>query len=236
MQCYEARARKGLNLRRQRDKFWSGCDPSWEPKSKRQIRGWASFVLARHQVARQSRRHEQTMGIILLRSMISGARAVYDSLMTISKHHAFKNVQIPIPDARFFNATLNLFSRQPDMYARGARSTRSHWRRRLQQANMHYVQQGKVSKHWTPFLQEVAEAMVDAGYSVPPALRHLLVGRWTPGTLQLNDRQELERRPFAFPIIRPNAFRAHAIPTYKTRGLPVRRWPLSRTRTSKSVK
>jgi hypothetical protein len=240
IQCYGAEARKGLLMRRaigrRYDQFRSG-DSSWEPRSKRQVRGWAHFILTRHQIASQnvSRHYNgQKTGIMLFRSMISGARAVYDALMSINRHHAFGRVQIPTPDARFFSAALDMFARQPSMYSRGIRTPRTRWRRKFRRAETLYARQGTISKHWTPFLQEVAEEMVEAGYCVPPAFRYIFVGRWTPGTLQLDERRQLERRPFAFPVVRQGTFRPHAASVFKSRGLPVgRRWrPRLRSRHS----
>jgi hypothetical protein len=188
--------------------------------------GCEDFVLQgdRMMVGDRSRRSVGWRTSALLhRSMRSRALVVYRSLKEIQKQEAdWKLTRILKPDARFFNAALDLFSRQPIMRPRKARVGQAHWKRHLRFTNSWYARSGTVPRCWNPLLQEVAEDLVEAGYSVPLGLRHLFVGRWPQGTLQYDHLPQLERRAFAFPSVRKH-FQSHSIPTHKNRGLPLGR-------------
>ena len=247
IQCYAAEARAGLRSRRvqRRSNLTTEDKSDWKPRSKRYIRGWAQFVVSRKKVARPDVSQSiigRHMGMVLFRSMKSGARAVYKSLLSV-KHldkGQWRNVQIPSPDARFFNAALELSAGQGRMPVRRKRTSCAYWRRRLKVATMSYVRRGKLPKYWTPMLHDIAQEMVNAGYSVPPALRHLFVGRWIPGMSQVNERQRLERRPLSSPFSQRDPGILHLVPTVKTRGRPNiwrrrrRRYMISTKRTEPS--
>ncbi|OBZ71980.1 hypothetical protein A0H81_08098 [Grifola frondosa] len=204
LQCYAAEARKSIPLvYRGRLPFTETSrelEDVWVPKADHHKRGWARFVVARRRLVLKEekkssgrrmdrKKHNQRleMGLLLYRSMLSGGRAVYDSLLDLQgkteESWSFPEHMRPIPDPRFFNAALSLFGRHPDMYARASRSSRAYWRRRLRTSHLWYHQRETVSPHWTPLIQEVAETMVASGLSVPAGFRHLFVGRWLPGTM-----------------------------------------------------
>jgi hypothetical protein len=229
LQCYAAEARNGLDMRQgnknKRHARVLDDTHKWKPRTEHsRVRGWAQFILRRNQIKGQH--DDSRLGLLLFLSMRAGAREIYNTLMHIQhlvKSQAIiSHVQHPQPDARFFNAALELAARRPHMQARATRTKRPHWRRKLRFAHGCYAKSGTVSSHWNAFLQEIAEAMVRAGYSVPPGLRYMFVGRYMQGTSHFEHAKELERRPFTFPHAQSPTFRSHSLHTTKSRGLPVR--------------
>ncbi|EKM59546.1 uncharacterized protein PHACADRAFT_205765 [Phanerochaete carnosa HHB-10118-sp] len=227
MQCYANEGRKGLPIR----KVTEDGRVIWVPRSNNHVRGWARLVYqTQRREGGESRnwkrfRAARTMARILLRAMLSGISAVARSLLHIEQTVRAANAKItttlPKPDARFFNAALKLFHPLPGMLPRRMRTTRSRLRRFLRWAHAVYGQHGRKAEHWDILLQDIAEAMINAGYPVPPAFRHLFIGRYSPGMASFRPPVTLIRSPFSYP--RPRyRFRPHALPTSKTRGLPVR--------------
>ncbi|KAH9950167.1 hypothetical protein B0H21DRAFT_776953 [Amylocystis lapponica] len=212
LQCYAAEARKGLTLRRRRVHHLAVGETEgdqWKPRSSDHVRGWAHFILTRRKIRARTRlsRHAaaQLTGKLLFESMESGGQDIYE------------------PDARFFNAALDLFGRRANMHARRQRCGPERWRRNLRIANRWFEQRGTMSRNFSPMLQRIGEAIIAAGYSVPPGFRHLFVGHWPEGSHYREERHyELDRRPLIFPPLR-YSWRPHAIPTAKTRGLPLGR-------------
>lgn len=143
-----------------------------------------------------------------------------------------KTIEIPLPDSRFFNAALDLFS-EP-LRPRRFRRYMAHYRHNFRQARWHHSRQGTTSNYWHPKLREIAKGMFKAGFAVPPVLRHLFLGRWDAGTWHIDPPQLLKRRPFAYPNpMKP--FTPYSLPTTKDRGLPLRRIRKSRNRTSVKI-
>ncbi|KII96020.1 hypothetical protein PLICRDRAFT_694113 [Plicaturopsis crispa FD-325 SS-3] len=207
LQCYAAEARKTLS--RQRAAFRNEAR-GWAPKPGQEVFGWAYLINSQRQLGNRWRTAAgRKMGMIVFRSMKSGVRNVYSSLMGAARIKEIEESRLsspglrpPVPDARFFNAALDILSRHPSsppMRARPARGRPNYWRRRLRSANDRYARSGATSTYWDPMLGEVAKEMVNAGYSVPIGYRHLFVGRWSPGATQWDDRREPDRRPHAFP-------------------------------------
>jgi hypothetical protein len=230
LQCYAAEARNGLNMRQanknKRHARVLDDTHKWKPRTEHsRVRGWAQFILRRNQIKGQP--DDSRLGLLLFLSMRAGAREIHNTLMHIQhlvKSQAIiSHVQHPQPDARFFNAALELAARRPHMQARATRTKRPHWRRKLRFTHRWYAKSGTASSHWNPFLQEIAEAMVRAGFSVPPGLRYMFVGRYMLGASHFEHAKELERRPFTFPHAQSPTFRPHSLLTTKSRGLPVRR-------------
>ncbi|KAF8883428.1 hypothetical protein BD779DRAFT_1539894 [Infundibulicybe gibba] len=154
-------------------------------------------------------------------TILKRARAVYDSLLYIQRVPAAGPP--PKPDARFFNAALELFLQtEPRLGWTCVGSTAKMCRKGLRDATVEYARTGELAVGWNPTLQTIAEDIVDAGYSVPYGLRPLFVGRWPQGTWQHNGTAKPQRRPFAFPR-RQKMFSPHSIPTQKSRGLPLHR-------------
>ncbi|KAI0959264.1 hypothetical protein AcW1_004136 [Taiwanofungus camphoratus] len=227
LQCYADEVWRGVPfVRSGRDHPDASDKGNWRPAVGDQVYGWARFISSKTQ-KHSTLAHKREMGLQLYRSMTSGGESVYKSLISLRQTaeslNSLPHVEPPSPDARFFNAALHLFGRHPHMHARGKHRGRAYWRQRLRVAHRWYERRGTMSRLWTPALQEVAEGMIAAGFGVPVGFRHLFIGRWVPGTLKLDGRpQVLACRPYAFPPM-PRAFRPFALPTVKTRGLPLRR-------------
>ena len=241
MQCYANEGRKGLPIR----KVVEDGRVIWIPRANNHVRGWARLVYQMQQreggasTSWRRFRAARTMARILLKSMLSGTSAVARALLQIEETVLAAGARIamplPKPDARFFNAALLLFRPLPGMYARRLRNSRSRIRRFLRWAHTVYGEFGRKSDHWDVLLQDIAEAMINAGYPIPPAFRHLFIGRYSYGVMGFRPPTKLDRSPFSFPRPR-HGFRPHALPTSKTVGLPIRRPPpprLHRHRTRK---
>ncbi|KAJ7067891.1 hypothetical protein C8F01DRAFT_1016781 [Mycena amicta] len=81
--------------------------------------------------------------------------------------------ELPRPDARFFNAALDVF--RPRAAAPGAEP----WFNALQEAQQAFDETGVVlpNEDWNVPLQAVVEAMVRAGFPLPLSMRSISVGR-----------------------------------------------------------
>lgn len=223
IQSYANESRKGLP----KQSLDKDGNIVWVPRSKNYVRGWARLVY-RGQKTRQGERRYQTakaMANELLRAMMSGGSAVVRSLIHLEQvlpnGYSSSAVSLPKPDARFFNAALKLFRPTPWMFARRPRTHPARTRRLLRWAQSRFMAAGLKSSHWDPVLQEIAEAMIQTGYPLPPAFRHLFIGRYSPATEHFRPPITLDRLPYLFPRPR-HCFRPHALPTLKSRGLPIK--------------
>lgn len=168
------------------------------------------------------------MGQILYRSMKSGGHAVYQEMMTVgddggARARRHKGVKPPVPDARFFNAALDLFGRKPEMVERAGGTKPRYWKRRLLQAKERFARRGLISRNWSPELQEVVSGMVSAGFSVPLGFREIFVGCGVSGLVRGHPKMRpFGRRSEMLPREKI-PFRPHALPVARTRGLPLRR-------------
>ncbi|KAJ3476871.1 hypothetical protein NLI96_g10857 [Meripilus lineatus] len=233
MQCYASEATTGV------PRLFRGKLPreqsAWIPRSKQHVRGWARYVLKSQGSPRPSNRSTagRRMGLLLFRSMIDGGRDIYKSLRALDQIIADNpslRLNAPLPDARFFNAALDLFSRWPGMIARAPRGSRSRWERRFRISNRIFEQRGEVQRNWSPELQEIASAMVASKYTIPIGFRHLFIGRWFYGVQPHSEKRiRINQAPYAFPPPRYR-FRPHGLPTHKTRGLPIKRHRCTRRR------
>ncbi|KAF8121289.1 hypothetical protein EV363DRAFT_1365440 [Boletus edulis] len=161
------------------------------------------------------------MGVVLYRSMFRAARDIYDTLIRIVPN-AQPRVYNLQPDARFFNATLEMLERQPGTMRRSAKTRPAHWRQKERKAMMRYSRRGVVPRKCNPFLQRVVHGMVDAGFEVPMAYRWQFLGTWLYASMNRPGAPIVNRQPLGFP--RPKKrFSPHALPTYKERGLPIQR-------------
>ncbi|EGO01457.1 hypothetical protein SERLA73DRAFT_176730 [Serpula lacrymans var. lacrymans S7.3] len=229
LQRYGAEAHQALRIRRAklddtaRPELANGEQTEWAPRLNAKVRGWAQFITTRRRVNPASRRRRaMTLSSNLFRTMFSAAKDVYGELLNLEQK-GFESVQIPRPDARFFNAALSLYGRQPGKNARSSVCSRAHWRQKLRVANSWYARLGMRPRRWNPFLARVVEEMVKAGYPIPAGFRHLFVGHQPLGFMQFANRPQLNKQPFAFPRMRSPPFRPHALATLKTRGLPIKR-------------
>ncbi|KAL0949057.1 hypothetical protein HGRIS_009156 [Hohenbuehelia grisea] len=230
IQCYAEEARRGSSphgVLRLEDRLSEY--PEWTPKDKRYVVGWARFVALSK--AFRGKRHLERgdtgrmLGLLLFRSMLTAAHEVFSALMDIAKTHTIPHgdAQVPKPDARFFNAALTLFARLGKSRSRRSCVGPAHVRRQLVWAHRWYARYGHLPRQWDPVVQEICEAMIKAGYSIPPGLRYLFVGRWKTGCSPHENRVGLlDRRPFAFPRAR-TTFHPYSLHTNKTRGLPLGR-------------
>lgn len=222
LQCYAAEAKKGLSMN-QADLENHGREDlqqDWNPE-KRYVHGWAKFILSQSSIPSETPRYSAAawMGMQLYNSMQDGAEAVFQGLMLLQHEHGNSGLSLPVPDARFFNAALDLFHHEQT----SVHPNQSIWKRRLKKAHLQYSRLGVLSSKWHPMLQTIAQEMVKAGFSVPIGLRPMFIGRWSPGTQFHGKRQELDIRPFAFPPRVRHGFRPHRLATVKQRGLPVHR-------------
>jgi pentatricopeptide repeat protein len=199
----------------------------------------AAMVRRRQNTDDDPLRTGRRLGYMLFKQMRRAGKSIVHSLkelnsataIDIGRHMPHANV--PVPDARFFNAALELFTRQPGMYRRRSRTPRSHWRQKLRWARRWYVKHGVISasSRFSVELDEVAREMVRWGYTVPMALRPMFVGRWDAAIRGANksarEMRELGRskmaRPKVYPPVRSHklSFRAHRVKTWKSRGLPL---------------
>ncbi|KAF8451010.1 hypothetical protein L210DRAFT_3522177 [Boletus edulis BED1] len=118
MQVYAAEARKGLCVHAHLPvaSLETGKH-TWRPRTngKVKVKGWAHFVLAKDKIAGRHRSRRTLglrMGVVLYRSMFRAARDIYDTLICIVPN-AQPRVYNLQPDARFFNAALEMLERQP---------------------------------------------------------------------------------------------------------------------------
>lgn len=251
MQCYANEARKGLDVFRESRgasngyaRAWMG-DRGWSPTSRTHVKGWARLVVESNgiQPSELSRRDgAQRMATLLLRSMHSGARAVYRALQAIGEsgasgravRRATQGLQVPAADARFYNAALDLFARQR-VVRRSRRDSRARWRRRLRFCLQRYAERGELFKEHHPMAEELAEHMTYSGFSVPDGVKAMLVGKWSPETEEGLRPAVRVRTPYAFPSLHSTPYKPRALPTYKSKGLPLgnpRRRSHRRTRMS----
>ena len=221
LQVYAKEARKGIGSHPGRR--W---ETNWNPTSAQKIRhGWAQYVAYRTRVTDQrlSRRlRALRMATVHYRSMWRGARAIYWTLTRFDPECA-PDIPAVQPDARFFNAALDLFGRQIAMVRRSRRPSRSHWRRLNLRTMLRYSRTGTVSRNWNPFLKRIVHEMLDAGMTVPIGFRRFFVDTWLYTSLDRPERPLRHRQPYRFPKYKTLPFRPHALSTAKIRGLPISR-------------
>ncbi|KAG2070058.1 hypothetical protein BDR04DRAFT_1077433 [Suillus decipiens] len=222
LQCYGAEARRGLELRCTSRPRTS----DWAPRvGGKKVRGWARYVLAQNAAARKHRSRRTLallMGATLYRIMCHAGMAVWNGLSELQNVDK-ATFNPPRPDARFFNAALEMFGRQPRTFQRSSRTTPTHWRRKITLGNVQFSRLGVRPRNWNPFLRRIVKEMHALGFKVPSGFKRLFVGQWPYGFEEHQHRPELNEQPFAFPKSRRSPFRPHALRTLKTRGLPVRR-------------
>lgn len=221
LQVYGKEAKKGIGSRP-----GNPAESNWNPSSAARIRkGWAQYVAYRTRVTdmRLSRRlRALRLGVIHYRSMWRGALDIYNSLAKFDPdcdppvHHLQ-------PDERFFNAALDMFGRQTAMARRSQCSNLTHWRHLNRRAMVRYSRFGIPPRKWNPFLRRVVHEMLNAGYAVPIGFRRWFVDTWLYTSLDRPGRPLRHQQPYGFPKLHRHPFCPHALPTLKTRGLPVSR-------------
>ncbi|KAI1785336.1 hypothetical protein LXA43DRAFT_1038592 [Ganoderma leucocontextum] len=216
-------------------------DARWQPRARHYDAGYAQYVYAmREESAAAARRHTKRQtsrrnATLLYRAMMTGARSILarfisrspttvDSARVRTRRAGTIWWWRTKPDARFFNAALELFGAASHAERSRQRPSRF-WHRRLRRAARRFEQTGEVeTDKWTPMLHKIAQAMVAHGFNVPVAYRHLLVGKWQVPMTAKRKRKMVIHAPYSFPP--PTVHKrqwTHSLPTVKTRGLPVRR-------------
>ena len=158
--------------------------------------------------------------------MHEDAAQIYDSLMKLRSSPEqvgldIRKVEIPEPDARFFNAALSLFGRQSGMFKRNLKTSPSRWRRKFRSIRRLYDQDGTLPKAGDPKLIEVLQAMNQYGYPIPIAYHRFLIDIWLPQPL--DGHEKLTGGNLSYqkePNIKTTPY---YLVTRKTRGLPMRR-------------
>ncbi|KAI0637656.1 hypothetical protein C8Q77DRAFT_1165802 [Trametes polyzona] len=198
--------------------------------------GYALFVTRlgeqdRQQRAQRTRTKPQVSrrnAMLLYRSMLSGGRALFDVLVRDGATRPLRSTR-PLsssrwqvkPDARFFNAALDLFAPRPGRGLRRLHSPSTCRRRR--------VAEPKPSKT-LPMLHKLATAMVESGFAVPKGYHQMLRGVWKRPSFNPRRRRKAHLcLPAAYPGVPRGKSDPYRIPVCKTRGLPVRRMTMKRS-------
>jgi len=110
-----------------------------------------------------------------------------------------RELEIPEPDARFFNAILDIVGRHPHAPPRRVRCGPGHYRRQYRRRHLDYVWRGILRGPPHPDLLEVGRDMMAAGFEIPLLFQKFFVGRpEVGGSLdQVKPRMERDRRMFA---------------------------------------
>lgn len=225
MQCYAAEARKTEYICRTKG-MASARRKAW-------THGWERYFMGSKMVHRSRRRTALIRGMRLHSTLHDLKYHIYVRQMfkkKTSRRRGLANkppvpfVPTPKPDAYFFNAALKLFAKPPSRPQYARQLTRRQCRWRMENARRRFESKGMVTPGWTEELQCVAQDMLAAGYSIPPAYRRLFLGNWPEGTrYHPAPPRPLPRRPRVFPRIPQDKFNASVLQTVKERGLPVRR-------------
>ena len=145
-------------------------------------------IVSHQLLRREIAAHE--MAVLLYKSMQTARAEVVDAL--VRAQHAINNgstqvrllrekLQVPQPDATFFNAALKVLGRRGNLSARKYYN-RSKWKRWLRRASERYVKTGETPLSHSQPLVEILMAMRRAGYDVPLGFMPLLIGK-EPGLI-----------------------------------------------------
>ncbi|TFY82920.1 hypothetical protein EWM64_g1089 [Hericium alpestre] len=230
MQCYAKEARKGLMLRR------IAADGSVELTSdapnKEFAVGWAEQEMKGYAELGQPEQRRAViaplMGERVYRTMQNAYQVFWQ--LRAAREDGVPGLTPPEPDARFYNALLDLLGHAYLTHARRQSASRSRWRRRVRQANQRWREEGAFPPYWRPAIEAVVHDMQTRGFHVPIWYNMMLVGRTdgAPPSMALDEPMNMPRRgsqvrPVAFPKRAPRWFKPHALHIEKTKGLPIRR-------------
>ena len=153
---------------------------------------WTRSAMGRH------------LGMCMYRSMRNSAEYIH---LEISKaqnqdipiYVSERELEIPEPDIRFFNAILDIVGRHPYAPPRKLRSGPGQYRRQYRKRYLDYVWRGIQKKPPNPGLLEVGRDMMAAGFEIPLLFRKFFVGDPEVGSSldQVRPRLERDRRVFA---------------------------------------
>ena len=167
------------------------------------IKGWGSPG-SNTDVPRTRSAMGRHLGMCMYRSMRYSAE---DIRLEISKlqhqnipiYVSKRELEVPEPDARFFNAILDIVGRHPHEPPRKVRQGPGHYRRQYRKRYLDYVWRGIQVKPPNPYLLEVGKDMKAAGFEIPLLFQKFFVGMpEDDGPLdRLKPRLERDRRVFA---------------------------------------
>jgi hypothetical protein len=163
--------------------------------------GWGHGVKAGNRLTRSAL--GRYLGMYIYRLMRISAEAIRMRISRLRNPSILskKELQIPEPDARFFNAILDIVGRHPDAPPRRVRHGPGHYRRQYRKRYLDYVWRGIQDRppHPHPTLLEVGRDMMAAGFEIPLLFQKLFVGRpEVGGSLdQVEPRLDRDRRVFA---------------------------------------
>ncbi|KAF8898149.1 hypothetical protein CPB84DRAFT_1731199 [Gymnopilus junonius] len=211
----------------------SGRRKGWGRRRKAKGRKW--LLPGSTQVKKNRSQLGRELGLEIYRSMFSAHGNIAKMLekhrraldiITIEK----RLLEIPQPDARFFNAILDIVGRHQGMSPRKIRRGQAHYSRVVRRARMRFIRLGKMPYLSEPdsALPEVAKDMLAHGFPVPLVYQRLLIGK-LDDRRNVTRRMERDRRPFALAVRRSSS---------GSRGLgkmELTKLPIVKTRSSPSV-
>ncbi|KAJ7499407.1 hypothetical protein FB451DRAFT_1205328 [Mycena latifolia] len=217
LDCYGA-------LVRRRQPWVLKLDPNkrvWSSTSRNTI--WAAFMykcqrqpkpLSRERVQFLLRRYMRWGALSVFRRFIN-LPLEYERVPQLRKWLAQED--LPRPDARFFNAALQVF--RPPMPPQ----QKSWYEGQLRHAQYTMDRYGAVppNEGWNRHLHEVVEHMLDNRFPLPLGLQPLFVGRLESVNPPAVERPD--HGPYAYGRDEHRSFQRYRLPTPKERGLPVSR-------------
>ena len=133
----------------------------------------------------------------LMRNSAEDIRLEMSKLRNQNIHVNEKELEIPEPDARFFNAILDIVGRHPHA-PRKVRRGPGHYRRQYRKRYQDYVWKGIQVRPPNPHLLEVGKDMMAAGFEIPLLFQKFFIG--VPGVVglgQVKPGLERDRRVFS---------------------------------------
>lgn len=218
LQCYAAEMRRGLRLLCMK----TNRKLNWTPQNgERHVWSWAEHVTRRLKWAREKSGFDvgRLKGAEIIESMKTSGQQLYSQLMDEQKETSppHVNIQLPVPDERFFNAALRLLGSLPGSFIPERRTSPSHWRRLNKRQLDFYLKEGKINFPQDAFLIELVKEMHAAGFHVPDGYKHMLIGVYIPPPSGEVIHKRLPS-PYGDP---PKRYKSHYLHTSKIRGLPV---------------
>ena len=145
----------------------------------------------------------QYLGMRMYRSMRNSAEAIRLEISKVRNQNIpiyvnEKELEIPKPDARFFNAILDIVGRNPNAPPRKVKRGPEYYRRQYRKRYLDYVWGGIQVRPPNKNLLEVGRDMMAAGFEIPLLYQKFFVG--VPeivGSLNQKPRLERDRRVFA---------------------------------------
>ncbi|PPQ68357.1 hypothetical protein CVT26_005921 [Gymnopilus dilepis] len=208
--------------------------------------GWGRLKRSRKQETElRERRYRlgRDLALEVYRSMSSMPTTLENMLAGLRRANCrvklkLKHFEMPRPDARFFNAILDVVGRHPNMTPRSPRTgtrSRAYHVRALRKARAQFLRTGvqRSSPGPDPALEEVAKDIVARGFAVPLLYQRLLIGTLDPATASVGrGTMEKERMPIRLASSNSRQLKAldevgvvklPVVPTRSLRGWPAKR-------------